>query len=280
MISWRGDAHSPDRPGDLPLPPKRMPLRLGGNTRKRWRYVAAFCEEAMLCVGLAQIGPAAQGWWAVWDRHAGALRERTLFAAPRRHVSLAPGAVRVRDGDVEIDLVIDEGPGVESVCPHGSAWVWTRKQAGVAIRGSVRVAGSELAIDGLGVVDDTAGYHARYTAWRWSAGVGATDDGSVVGWNLVEGVNDPPVASERSLWVAGTAREVGPVIFADDLSSVRFAEGGELAFVSEAVRERHDDLLVMCSDYVQPFGHFSGILPGGARLAQGLGVMEHHTARW
>jgi hypothetical protein len=61
---------------------------------------------------------------------------------------------------------------------------------------------------------------------------------------------------------------------------VRFAEGGALRFASEAVRERHDELLLARSDYVQPFGTFSGTLPGGLDLAAGLGVMEVHRARW
>ncbi len=257
-----------------------MPLRRNGRALKRWRYVGAFCDEAMVCVGLASVGPLTQGWWAFWDRDAGALREHTVFVRPARVVTLDPGTVRVRDGDLAIDLVIDEVAGVESVCPHGDEYVWTRKQAGVGVRGSVRLGTAETPIDGLAVVDDTAGYHARDTAWRWSAGVGRTEDGAPVGWNLVTGVNDPATASERSLWIAGEAREVGPVTFGDDLTWVRFAEGGELRFAAEAVRERHDELLVMRSDYVQPFGTFAGVLPGGTRLEHGLGVMELHSARW
>ena len=41
-----------------------------------------------------------------------------------------------------------------------------------------------------------------------------------------------------------------------------------------------DELLLARSDYVQPFGTFSGTLPGGAELARGYGVMEDHRARW
>jgi hypothetical protein len=130
------------------------------------------------------------------------------------------------------------------------------------------------------VVDDTAGYHARHTAWRWSAGVGRTEDDHAVGWNLVAGVNDGPVASERTLWVDGAPSEVAPCEFADDLSRVRADGGLDLRFAAEATRERHDELLVVRSDYVQPFGTFAGTLPGGLTLAEGYGVMEDHRARW
>ncbi len=279
MLPWRADAHARDRPVDLGA----LPARLRGRPLKRWRYVGVLGPEAMLCVGLAHVAGVPQGWWALWDRRARVLRERTVFVRPRAAVRLGPGRVTVRDRGVAIDLALAEGPGVETVCRHGAhGWIWTRKQAGVAARGRVRLGGGApaLEIDARAVVDDTAGYHARRTAWRWSAGVGRTDDGRAAGWSLVAGVNDPPRASERSLWLDGSVREAGPCTFADDLSSVRTADGGELAFMPEAARERHDELLLVRSDYVQPFGTFSGVLPGGARLAEGYGVMEDHRARW
>lgn len=289
MLPWRAD-HDAPRPVDL----RDLPARRDGRLLKRWRYVGVFGPEAMLCVGLAHVGGVPQAWWAVWDRARRELHERTVLLRPRAVVRFGaapdgdassprttrPTRVTVRDGGCEIDLVLGERAAVETVCPHGGGWVWTRKQAGIAARGRVRTAGRELELDARAVVDDTIGYHARRTAWRWSAGVGACDDGRAVGWNLVAGVNDPPLRSERSLWVDGVAREVGPCTFADDLSSVRVAEGGELTFTAEATRERHDELLLVRSDYVQPFGTFAGVLPGGARLTEGYGVMEDHRARW
>jgi hypothetical protein len=82
------------------------------------------------------------------------------------------------------------------------------------------------------------------------------------------------------VWAAGGAREVQPVRFADDLSAVSFATGEGLRFEAEAVRERRDRLLVVASDYRQPFGTFAGALPGVGAVHGGLGVMEHHRARW
>jgi hypothetical protein len=51
-------------------------------------------------------------------------------------------------------------------------------------------------------------------------------------------------------------------------------------FSAEAERSRTDDLRVVRSEYRAPFGTFAGTLPGGIELAHGLGVMEHHRARW
>ena len=40
------------------------------------------------------------------------------------------------------------------------------------------------------------------------------------------------------------------------------------------------NLLVMRSRYRQPFGTFTGTLPGGIELAEGYGVMEEHDVLW
>jgi hypothetical protein len=68
---------------------------------------------------------------------------------------------------------------------------------------------------------------------------------------------------------------VGPCAFASDLSGV-----DALSFDSEAVRERHDNLLLIRSRYRQPFGTFRGELPGRIELAEGYGVMEDHDVWW
>ena len=64
------------------------------------------------------------------------------------------------------------------------------------------------------------------------------------------------------------------------LTGIRFNSGEELGFTSEAVRARNDNLLVLRSDYRQPFGTFEGSFPAGIELARGLGVMERHRALW
>ena len=115
--------------------------------------------------------------------------------------------MRVRDGKVEVDLRLFDAPGaaeVEVVTPDGRGYAWTRKRAPVRARGTVRVDGEACAVDAAGLIDDSAGYHARHTAWRWSAGVGeAAAGGGAVAWNLVAGVHDSPTASERTVWAAG-----------------------------------------------------------------------------
>jgi hypothetical protein len=250
---------------DLPLPPGRMPLLHARRPLKRWRYVGVYRPDVMLCVGDARVAGVPQRWWAV------ALPDGSLFEG-RRGVSV--GNARVTAGGA-IELELEEGEGVEVVSPHGRGYVWTRKQAPVRVRGRVRAGGRSFELDGDdGFVDDSAGYHARHTAWRWSAGVGRTDDGRRVAWNLVDGVHDG-VASERTVWVDGEPEEVAPQEFAADLSSV-----GGLGFREWSAREQSVNLLVVRNRYRQPFGEFSGELPCGLRLAEGYGVMEEHDVVW
>ena len=118
------------------------------------------------------------------------------------------------------------------------------------------------------------------TEWYWSAGVGTATDGRLVGWNLVEGVNDPPARSERGIWVDGEplVREPGPVSF-DGVEGVSFASGDRLSFTAEAERAASDNNLLVRYSYRQPFGSFSGSLDG-IELAEGIGVMEHQDAVW
>jgi len=259
-----------------------MALLRGGRPLKRWRYVGAYGPDLMVCAATVRIGPAGQSWTAAWDRRGRRLVETFSFRAGR--VDLAPGRVRGGGRRLVLDLRTDEATSaahpVEVTSRHGAQHIWTRKRP-VRVHGSVLIDGVPHALDAAGLIDDSAGYHARRTDWRWSAGVGTLRDGRDVVWNLVDGVHDAPVDSERTVWVAGRAHEVAPVTFLSELAGIDFAEGGAgLRCAIEAERARHDDLLLARSDYRQPFGTFTGTLPGAGELAVGYGVMEEHSVRW
>ncbi len=281
-LPYRSPPAAPeDRPTGLPLPPARMPAWRDSRPLKRWRYVGIYGPELMACFGAVSIGGLPQNFWALWDRRTRTLRERTHLRAGS--VRMDPGRVRVRDRGVAVDLVFDEAEvqDVETISPHSGSYIWTRKRAGVTVSGTVVVDGQAQSVLARGVIDDSAGYHARHTAWCWSAGVGETVDGLGVGWNLVAGVHDARRDSERTVWLAGRPTEVGPVRFDDALEEVGGADGAwSLRCTAEAVREREDNLGLMRSSYRQPFGTFTGTLPGGLGLAEGFGVMERHDVRW
>ena len=144
-------------------------------------------------------------------------------------------------------------PGVlELELEPGAPWavrtgpMWTRKRP-------ARVRGTAFgrAVDLPGLIDESAGRHPRRMAWLWSAGAGELADGRPVTWNLVDGLHDGATGSERAVWIGGVPE-----------------------------RARRENLLVVASDYEQPFGTFAGALPAGGALRAGHGVMERHRARW
>ena len=250
-----------------------MPLMRGGRPLKAWRYVGAFGPELMLCAARVRIGPLPVAWWAVWDRTRGRLIERS--ARGRGGVTIEPGRLMVAGRAVRLRLTLEPGAPVEVVSPHGRQSAWTRKQAGVGARGWIELHGERRTLDLRAVVDESAGHHARETAWRWCAGVGTAASGAAVAWNLVEGIHDGPEVSERAVWVDGVPHAVPPQPFAADLSAV-----GGLRFAAEAVRARTERAPFLRSEYEQPFGTFGGELPVAGPLREGWGVMERHFARW
>ena len=170
---------------------------------------------------------------------------------------------------------------VETFTPQGrSAWIWTGKQCGITARGQVTVGGRTIEVEAPAIVDDSAGYHDRHTDWRWCSGVGTLNDGRAVAWNFANGIHDTPGFSEQTIWVEGVPHQVDPMLIATDLSNVRFADESRLYFHEEATRNHSESVGVISSRYSQPFGRFSGVLPGVGSLAKGLGVMESHSVVW
>jgi hypothetical protein len=274
-IPWRGPGAG--RP-ELPLPPGPMPLWRDGAMRKRWRYVGFYGAELMLCAARAEVGPTGQCFWAVWAPEPGLELDHTSLRPSSREVVLDGSRLLIDAPGLHAELLVGEAKPIESICPNGPGWGWTRKRAGVPMRGRVEIPGRRFDLDGEGVDDESAGYQARHTSWHWSAGVGTATDGRALAWNLVEGINDPPENSERAVWVEGSPHEPSPVAF-DGLERVSFAEGSRLDFEGGAERSRDDNLLLVRSTYRHRFGTFSGRLDG-IELADARGVMESHTARW
>jgi len=97
-----------------------MPLLRAGRLLKRWRYVSIWSREMLMCVARISVGPFRQEFWAVWDRTEQRLWERTRLLPCCVH--LPARRVLVRDGNVAIDLSIDEGDGLEVVVPDGRAY--------------------------------------------------------------------------------------------------------------------------------------------------------------
>ena len=267
-----------DRPVGIPLPPDRLPLFRSWQLRKYWQYVSFWSRELSFCAARASVGPLLKEYWGIWDREAGQFRQRAhLFS---RRVKIEANRVFVRDGDVEIEVTFEDCASFEVYRPADRAYIWSRKDYCREARGVVRYGGAEREVAGVMFVDVNAGYHERSTRWRWSAGAGLDQDGRLVAFNAIAGLHDSPEGSERTIWIDGEEREIGPVTFSEDLSTVSFAEGGVLRFQPEALIEQHTNLLLVRSDYLHWFGTYTGTLPGGIELSEAPGVRERHDALW
>jgi hypothetical protein len=220
-----------------------MPLR------KRWCWLGAFGPEAMLCVAWAQVGVARVSWWAVWDGEALHEDHRRSWRGVRAGASGA-------EVDGVLSLRVEHGRPIEA----RTGDTWTRKTP-IHVEGMVR----GRAFSAPGLLDQSAGRHPRHTSWLWSAGVGPG-----VAWNFCDGLHD----GENTVWVDGEPHAVEVPRF-DGLAGV-----GGLRFSAQATRARRENLVLIASDYEQPFGTFAGALPVAGALREGWGVMERHVARW
>ncbi|HET9677669.1 MAG TPA: DUF2804 family protein [Solirubrobacterales bacterium] len=259
------------------MDPAALPLFDHGQLRKRWRYVAVFAEELMLCAARAEVGPMAQSFWVLLDRETKQQWAHTALLPGSREVTLEGPRLEIDGPGLRASLELGEVAPIEVTCPSGKSLAWTRKRAGMPVAGTVEVPGRRWQVSGRGVDDESAGHHARHTSWRWSAGVGESVEGRNVAWNLVEGINDPPQGSERAVWVDGEPSEPPPVRFRGD--EIVLADNEVVRFAGESEHTHDDNYLVIRSRYRHRFGSFSGAL-GGLTLAQGLGVMEEHDALW
>jgi len=280
FVAYRGTygAQRPEAIDSLKLPPAKAPLLQGTRPRKVWRYVAIHAESLQICAAKISIGPLDHVFWAIWDRETQTVHEGKHNWD--RGVEMPDGRLLIHDKGIEAEFALAEVAGVETVTPVGNSWTWTRKQGGINATGFVRLNGKDIQISAPAIIDDSAGFHARQTDWLWCSGVGTNTAGQAVAWNFVNGINDDPAGSEQTVWVDGAAHAVDPLLIATDLSHVRFADQSQLDFHQESVRGHKQNLVLLKSQYSQPFGTFSGDLPHAGRLKTGLGVMESHSALW
>jgi hypothetical protein len=265
-------------PAGIRIPPARLALLRRWQLRKRWHYVSFWSRDLVLCAARVQVGFLDNEYWAVWDREARRLHTKSHYL--RRRVALAGDTVRVKDGDVSIDLDLHPSDAFDVYRPEGRAYIWSHKELCSGALARVRLGDRLHEVTGTAFVDVNAGYHFRRTQWRWAAGAAIDDAGAAVAWNAITGLFDTPQHSERTVWVSGKGTEIGPVRFSEDANTVSFAEGGELTFREEAVLRKRVGLFLIKSKYDHAFGVYSGTLPGGIEVREAVGVRERQDALW
>lgn len=168
----------------------------------------------------------------------------------------------------------------------------TQKWAGLQCFGALTHKGRRWNLDGgVGGFDYTHGYLARHTAWRWAFGCGRLEDGTPLGFNLVEGFNETrDDVNENALWVDGQLYPLARARFSwrkeDPLDAwtMETVDGAlKLRFRPIAAHREHKDLVLVKSKFVQPVGLYQGTIEVGGRtlkLEALPGVAEDQDILW
>ena len=287
---------------------------------KRWVYALAISDEVLAAVAIVEGGYFGGGFAWAQDRRSGALLfEASAAGLPGRHARvsghgwagararLATGALAAElrhDGAVfrlcaagrggfELDAVLDPfgAPAPFTfVAPVGGGGLRaTSKAACLAARGTVRVGGRTLRLDGgSGGLDFTAGILARDTSWRWAFATGRAA-GAPLGFNLCEGFGVAADDSGENAGFSGRPYRLPPVAFTVGGATApwRIAGGAgslELLFHPTGAHAEARNLGLVRTRFVQVAGTFEGRVPGPDGEAVPIsalpGVVEDHRARW
>lgn len=168
----------------------------------------------------------------------------------------------------------------------------TQKRAALRSTGTLQVGDRSWSLDGgVAGVDYTHGYLARHTAWRWAMGNGRLADGTRVGFNLVDGINDAhPDTNENAVWVGDVLLPLGRARFRfqrEDPTEPWFVETVDgavtLRFQPLHVHSEIRDFKLVRSRFLQPLGLFSGTIRVGDRVLEVRelgGVTEDQDILW
>lgn len=191
---------------------------------------------------------------------------------------------------------------VEESAP--ARWLYTHKCYGLEAGGRVRCGRLDSVIEareGHAGLDWNLGYRPYETWWNWAAGGGFATDGTRVGFNLTahrpwigsghEGSASDADATDCGLWIGGSRVKLDRVEFEYDPRAILrrwriHDEAGLVDLEFNPIGKREDDVNfgVVVSQFLQPYGNFSGTLrtPDGElkELTNVFGVTEQHFAKW
>ncbi len=294
---------------------------LGGKFRvKEWHYSALTSERWFVAFALVQLGYVANAFCYVVDREQPKeKREYSALSPLGKALRFAPSSIsgestwqlgsdRIRvqydaRWQVELDLSLQGKPlrGAFTFEPRDSLALlfelepgrtaYTHKAAGLPASGEFHYGGETIRAErALAAIDWTRSVARRETKWKWASFSGRAQDGRALGLNLSADVYEGPggVSQENGFWIDGRAYPLGSVRFdlpPDPRRDAWRLRSGEvdLEFKPLGTREEHVNLGLVRSDFIQPYGIFSGrVSAGGEKIEvkNVFGVVEDHLAKW
>lgn len=181
-----------------------------------------------------------------------------------------------------------EQEGLNTIAPvRGGLFNYTYKNVALSSEGQFVFDGNRyMAKNKNAAIDFTLGYPPSHTFWNWACLSGETDNGMLLGINLVGDFNN---GLENCLWLDSKPIPLGQAVFSyekpiDKNKLKLHTEDNILDITFEPIGARSEnlDLLFIKSQFTQPFGIFSGTLKQGEteHFIKGKGVVEEHFAVW
>ena len=286
---------------------------------KEWHYVSFTTDEWFVAVGLVQLGYVANLFCYVFDRiQEGPAHEYGVLSPLGRALSFAPSSLlgttswKNRNASVSItanegwDLKLDIPVGAERLRGHAHIEAqdslamlhrlgprrvaYTHKAAGWPATGHFELGTRPIRLDtGLAASDWTRSQASRITKWKWASSSGYLRDGTALGLNLSAQVYDDEKGHsvENALWLNGVVQRLSGVRFEMPSNpktgrwAIRSIDGHEvdMEFEPLGAREEHSNFGLVRTDFIQPYGRFSGSV-AGHDITGCFGVVESHLSVW
>ncbi len=286
---------------------------------KEWHYLSFTTDEWFVAVGLVQLGYVANLFCYVFDRiQTGPALEYGALSPLGHALSFASSSLlgttswKTRSASVSIaanqgwDLMLDIPLGDERLRGHAHVEArdslamlhrlapqrvaYTHKAAGWPASGHFELGGRTIRLDaGLATSDWTRSQANRITKWNWASSSGFLHDGTAIGLNLSAQVYDDEKGHsvENALWLNGVVQPLSGVRFEVPSNpktgrwAIRSIDGDEvdIEFEPLGAREEHSNFGLVRTDFIQPYGRFSGHV-AGHDMAGCFGVVESHRSVW
>lgn len=194
--------------------------------------------------------------------------------------------------DLKLFCPLDQITPLVAVLPVAKNRPFYTHKAPCPVEGAVRIGSETIRLDPdrhTALLDVQKTFYPYRTFWNWATFAGFDSDGRRVALNLCSNiVRAGDAHNENCAWVEGKIRRLGQARFDFDPKHLRpwrltTLDGTDLTFHPLGEKSKRTRVGPLQSDFHQPYGRFSGRVPGpdGEVAVDGLiGVCEHHVARF
>ena len=295
---------------------------------KRWRFTGVFSPDIVMGIAVVDAGYLGTTFVYLYDRKTGKITEyngksplgkasiitdnlskgTAVFSQKQDLVKMdwdvkhkiekAIISVKTKSDRIITDINILNNSAINE--PHQvtfptfkKKFAFTHKVAGLSASGWIKLGNKTYELNpknSFAVIDHTIGYHDYNWKWLWSSLSGLSEDGRLIGLNLVSPITHETI-NENALWVDGKKHLTGEAIFEYSRKNIKNNwliktknKMVNMAFKPLEIRKENINIGIIKSKFSQPIGLYNGyfILPEGEKIyiKDQIGIAEEHFARW